>query len=566
MKDKFVFYSKSPNKKPGEYKGTGWSESVTNIDQYSELAKIDDWRKMFSNFYESPFTLDDREWNSVEHFFHAVKFRDIKNNKNNPNYKFYQTFSLNSKKPWNKDPALAKMAGKAGRVNASGKIYDKKIEGEKIPKDVYIRSDFYNGIDNEAMKLAFFAKFTQNEELKKTLLATKDAELYHLVTQRGKESKLELWKHLMVVRSCIRKFDNIYDLAEISKFSSEIVDKVLNKVLDKNNKIKQKIENLNISYDKNINIDFSELLKNGVMVFPGPKDIQKEIRNFNDEQIEFVNPSEEVTIMGGFGAYGNPTSFHHPEIRNIRRKIHYYLWNSLKNTFKNKRAELLFDRFSKRRKGTSTSAESWHRDITNCDNLLETDIIYGGWVNLDPYGSEPQGFSCVPGTQIDKSKKTGFAKFTDKEMEELNKKKKIFKIPPGHIIMFNQNIAHEVLPKKATFDSCRLYVGWRITDGKLPLYDNSKVIQDQAIIRLPGGMHPQMYSANHWMFPKLREGLIEWSKKVRPEFREERLLKSKDEYYDVVQQYMTSLRESGLEIWPEYTEYDKKILTPLLLC
>ncbi len=36
------------------------------------------------------------------------------------------------------------------------------------------------------------------------------------------------------------------------------------------------------------------------MVFPGPKDIQREIKNFNNEQIEFVNPSEEITIMGGF--------------------------------------------------------------------------------------------------------------------------------------------------------------------------------------------------------------------------------------------------------------------------
>lgn len=133
-------------------------------------------------------------------------------------------------------------------------------------------------------------------------------------------------------------------------------------------------------------------------------------------------------------------------------------------------------------------------------------------------------------------------------MEELNKKKKIFKIPPGYIIMFNQNIAHEVLKKNATFDTYRLYIGWRITNGTLPLYDNKRVIQDKAIIRLPGGMYPPMYYANHWMFPKIRKGLVEWSKKVRPEFREERLLKSKDEYYDVVHQYMPSLRESGLEM------------------
>jgi hypothetical protein len=126
------------------------------------------------------------------------------------------------------------MAVKAGRVSAIGKIYDKNIEGEKIPKDVHLRSDFYGGIYEEAMKLGFFVKFTQNEELKKALLATKNSELYHLVSKRRKASKLELWKHLMVVRECILKFYNIYDLEEVSKFSSEIVDKVLNKIIKNN--------------------------------------------------------------------------------------------------------------------------------------------------------------------------------------------------------------------------------------------------------------------------------------------------------------------------------------------
>jgi predicted NAD-dependent protein-ADP-ribosyltransferase YbiA (DUF1768 family) len=269
MKDKFVFYSKSPDKKPGDYKGSDWSEYVKDPKQYSDLEKINDWRKMFSNFYESPFRLDDRQWNSVEHFFHAVKFRDLTNDKNNPNYKFYETFSLNSKKPWSKDPVLSKMAGKAGRVSAVGKIYDKKIEGEKIPKDVVLRSDFYKGIDKKAMKLGFFAKFTQNEELKKALLSTKNAELYHLVTQRGKASKLELWDHLMIVRECIRKLDNVYDLSIISQFNSIIVSKVLNvnkdNVINKPIKIIPKDDNddkINLPKNFVITITFGEVAEN----------------------------------------------------------------------------------------------------------------------------------------------------------------------------------------------------------------------------------------------------------------------------------------------------------------
>ena len=55
--DKFLFYSKSADKKPG--KGTG--EYVNDIKIYKELSEIPNWRHILSNFYISPFILDDNE-------------------------------------------------------------------------------------------------------------------------------------------------------------------------------------------------------------------------------------------------------------------------------------------------------------------------------------------------------------------------------------------------------------------------------------------------------------------------------------------------------------------------
>jgi predicted NAD-dependent protein-ADP-ribosyltransferase YbiA (DUF1768 family) len=221
MNDKFLFYSKSADKKPG--KGSG-EEKNTDI-VYDELESYKDWRKTLSNFYISPFKLDDENWNSVEHYFHAVKFRDDKKPGNN--YDYYKSFSLDSNSPWSREAFLSKQAGKAGRVSeTTGKVFDKTIDGVKIPKNVKMRDDFYSKkIPSILQRLAMFAKFTQNPYLKKVLLATKEAELWHFVGRGSPNIKVE---ELMIVRNCIRKYDNIYDLNEISKFPTDAITKTLN--------------------------------------------------------------------------------------------------------------------------------------------------------------------------------------------------------------------------------------------------------------------------------------------------------------------------------------------------
>jgi predicted NAD-dependent protein-ADP-ribosyltransferase YbiA (DUF1768 family) len=218
---KFLFYSKSANVKAGY--GTG--EIININDDYTELNSINNWRKMLSNFYISPFEIDDNVWNSVEHFFHAIKFRNGK--KISKNYDYYKTFTSTGNVPWSENSYYAKQAGKAGRISqTTGKMYSKKIENYKIPLDVSMRPDFYsNHINKKLETIAFLAKFTQNEDLKRMLLATKDAELWHFV---GRGHPNILMENLMIVRNCIRKMDKKYDLNNISRLSTNIVSKVLN--------------------------------------------------------------------------------------------------------------------------------------------------------------------------------------------------------------------------------------------------------------------------------------------------------------------------------------------------
>jgi predicted NAD-dependent protein-ADP-ribosyltransferase YbiA (DUF1768 family) len=224
MTDKFLFYSKSADKYPGK----GNKEYVINDYKYKELSEYKDWRKMLSNFYVSPFILDNEEWNSLEHWYHASKFRNDK--KPGPNFNYYKTFTTNGGKSWSKgDGNDAWYAGQAGKPRKSGKIDRKSKAGEKLPENVIMIRDFTigeNSIARKTMTLGFLAKFTQNPLLKKMLLATNDAQLWHIINRKPDP---EYWDHLMIVRDCIRKYDNIYDLSKVSQLSSDIINKLLSK-------------------------------------------------------------------------------------------------------------------------------------------------------------------------------------------------------------------------------------------------------------------------------------------------------------------------------------------------
>jgi len=158
----FQFYSKSKDLDPG--KGSGEKIQDDKIPEYKELSKIKNWRKMLSNFYESEFTLDDKRWLSVEHYYQGAKFK-----KENPD--FYNQFSLDSESEISKNPNLAKSAG-----GKSGKSKGKLIR----PSNVKMDKDFFqDNRSSDEMKSAQMEKYKQNEDLKKMLLLTKDAKLTH---------------------------------------------------------------------------------------------------------------------------------------------------------------------------------------------------------------------------------------------------------------------------------------------------------------------------------------------------------------------------------------------------
>ena len=147
-------------------KGSGEKIDPKRIREFSDLASINGWRKILSNFYVEPFELDGNKWQSVEHFYHAQKFK-----KNNP--EFYLKFSLDSNSEIAQDPVLAKAAG-----GKTGKFKGKLIR----PRDIIMDEDFFSsGRNASEMERAQLAKYTQSSRAKSVLKSTKNAKLQHYV-------------------------------------------------------------------------------------------------------------------------------------------------------------------------------------------------------------------------------------------------------------------------------------------------------------------------------------------------------------------------------------------------
>jgi predicted NAD-dependent protein-ADP-ribosyltransferase YbiA (DUF1768 family) len=177
-----LFYKSSADKIPG--KGPGEKMEKDLAREFGQLASIKNWRKKLDNSWISQFVLDGHQWNSVEHYYQASKF------KGSP--EFYLSFAAESGTKLSKDPELAKAA-----ASTSG-----KSKGELIrPKEISMDSDLNGKRKEQALKEAIEAKFTQNEELKLLLKETKKAKLMHY--RKSKEP--ELAETLIFVRDKLVK-------------------------------------------------------------------------------------------------------------------------------------------------------------------------------------------------------------------------------------------------------------------------------------------------------------------------------------------------------------------------
>lgn len=307
-----------------------------------------------------------------------------------------------------------------------------------------------------------------------------------------------------------------------------------------------------------------ELEEEGVAVIPFPKEIRERfnVDTFLSEMPEFKHPVPcHHYVMGAFGTLGNPSSYHHPEIRRLRLQIfNHMVTTHFRAAHTGKYIQCLPDRFCIRRPGTSICKDSWHRDSSNRSKNgtlfgSASDIIYGGWVNLDEHITH--SFSCVPGTHKSSDAETsiGFAKVSAEKQKEYKAVCRVYSVPPGHMLVFHELLVHEVFPGKITDLSFRLFMKYRISDSDATtLFCGAEtidqVVADQDVFRVSMTQIPPMYSPMHSSLHRTQ--LVEFSQHVVPECR--------DSKTGWVRKVMPSLREARLPLFPAYADEEVAIL------
>ena len=135
---------------------------------------------------------------------------------------------------------------------------------------------------------------------------------------------------------------------------------------------------------------------------------------------------------------------------------------------------------------------SWHRDESPFPPAA--DEIFGGWVNL---GENDNYFTYAKGTHTEPRGTGGFAKITNPAPYDAKRVR--VTVPPGHMVIFYEHVAHEVTSVPVQKVDLRLFIGWRLTHATTPLIaDINKRLDEQGIVRIKSGQECPMHAALHW--------------------------------------------------------------------
>jgi alkylated DNA repair dioxygenase AlkB/predicted NAD-dependent protein-ADP-ribosyltransferase YbiA (DUF1768 family) len=164
----------------------GGEMTTTPSREYEELKAIPDWFKILSNRHFMPFTVGEKKWISVDDFTEHVRYRSDQDN------------------PFG--------------------IYEHNPDDDEAPVRMLTGAEYMsNRRTRNAVIIALFAKFTQNNKARTTLLLTGNAKIYGEGEKRQRE--------LETVRGCIRRFNpsprvSMYSISDIDNFLGPKIERL----------------------------------------------------------------------------------------------------------------------------------------------------------------------------------------------------------------------------------------------------------------------------------------------------------------------------------------------------
>lgn len=313
---------------------------------------------------------------------------------------------------------------------------------------------------------------------------------------------------------------------------------------------------------------------------------------------QYVQPGLEI---GGFGAYGFASSFHHPTVRKLRALMKRRIVDFLQIYDDECKYEYMFDRLAARSAYYGElAAEAWHQDLANKAMLdkyrlddpdhpkpliggkYDHDIVFGGWVNLNMPGGANQKFTYVPGTQDivlpGNLGEEGFVAADPRLYEDLKARMAVIIVPPGCALLIQQGLIHCISPSPPSESySVRLFHGIRLTYDNRQVYEENytNAIKNLGVPVIPSGQVPPMYSKNHIGPEKNREKMQRFVTKMRDWVKTEYTMGKKSKNPGLkylvpgtsepkAKRSMLSLRQLGVWTEPQYdyTKRDRDVLMP----
>jgi len=307
---------------------------------------------------------------------------------------------------------------------------------------------------------------------------------------------------------------------------------------------------------------------------------------------------ETPRVTGAFGAFGTPGSFHGAVVRGVRDRV-VVVGRGVFEAFvgvegngcgSGRVLQPLLDRVCLRMPGAKLGGEQWHRDVTpRCIGVppaygvvggrrqesvvVPEGQVFGGWVNLNKSGGGVQKFSFSPGSHLGGGEHgSGFAVIRTDEQGVYKASERVLLVPPGHMVIFYQHIAHKIAGCTYRDKCLRLFCGWHLGASFQPFLGTTymqRVLDEHESPPIPSGQLPRLFSRNCISIRKA--ATCAWAERAfEPCLLVEKVSKASGVKYRCIPHVLTAVppvlkRKGGDRYFAKYTAAQRETLLPYLL-